>query len=146
MKTLNIRFEKIVGFIESSSSDPLNIVRQNSRTEIRRNFFSNRAVDKWNNLSSELKHCRSIEMFKNNVKVLLKTNSIWCQANLMIVRTRQPVRALSTFAFIYPNRGLGKFTSKQVNNFEPVNDFNDIRNHPLKILKNGIFWMIMKRW
>ena len=61
MKTLNIRFEKIVGFIESSSSDPLNIVRQNSRTEIRRNFFSNRAVDKWKNLSSELKHCRSIE-------------------------------------------------------------------------------------
>ena len=62
--------------VTRNTSDTLNIVRQNSQTDIRRNFFSNQVVDKWNNLSSELKHCCSIEMFENNVKVLLKTNSI----------------------------------------------------------------------
>ena len=59
--------------VTRNTSDTLNIVRQNSQTDIRRNFFSNQVVDKWNNLSSELKHCCSIEMFENNVKVLLKT-------------------------------------------------------------------------
>lgn len=55
------------------SNDPLNISRKNPRTEIRRNFFSNRVIDHWNVLPSELKSASSVFVFKKKVcDMLLK--------------------------------------------------------------------------
>ena len=59
-----------------NTSDPLNIVRQNPRTEIRRSFFSNRVVDTWNSLPSDVKHSKTITMFKSRVRELIKNNLI----------------------------------------------------------------------
>lgn len=53
------------------TSDPLNILRQNSRTEIRRNFFSQRVITPWNNLASEVKNSRSVFAFKSKVNSML---------------------------------------------------------------------------
>lgn len=50
--------------ITRDTSDPLNIVRQVARTEIRRHFFSNRVIDHWNSLPSEIKMSRSVFSFK----------------------------------------------------------------------------------
>lgn len=57
------------------TNDPLNILRPNPRNEIRRSFFSVRVVDAWNALPSEVKHAKSITMFKNSVRDLLKNNA-----------------------------------------------------------------------
>ena len=40
--------------ITRDKSDPLNIVRQVARTEIRRHFFNNRVIDHWNSLPSSV--------------------------------------------------------------------------------------------
>jgi hypothetical protein len=54
--------------ITRHTQDPLNICRKNPRTEIRRNFFSNRVIDTWNNIPSEIKNSRSVAMFKTYVE------------------------------------------------------------------------------
>ena len=46
----------------------LNIVGKRSRLEIRRNFFSQRVVDKWNGLSLETKQAKIIGKFKWRLK------------------------------------------------------------------------------
>ena len=56
--------------VTRETSDPLNFVRQNPRTEVRRNFFSNRVINKWNNLPSELKSAVSVNSFKRQLKEL----------------------------------------------------------------------------
>jgi hypothetical protein len=61
--------------VTRQNSDPLNIVRPNPRNEIRKAFFSFRVVDAWNALPSECKHARSIAMFKNSVRELIKANN-----------------------------------------------------------------------
>ena len=51
--------------------DPLNIVPQPFRGEIRRNFFSNRVVSYWNAIPSETKRLKSVAAFKNYAETML---------------------------------------------------------------------------
>ena len=47
-----------------------NIVRVNSKLEVRRNFFSQRVAEKWNALPLNLKSCKSVKEFR---ALLMKT-------------------------------------------------------------------------
>ena len=49
------------------TSDPMNIVHPTSRLDIRKNFFSNRVVTKWNEIPSEIKMASSISAFKSYI-------------------------------------------------------------------------------
>jgi ribonuclease P/MRP protein subunit RPP40 len=59
-------FQKVdtTGRLTRSAADPLNLKTQAAHLEIRRNFFSNRAVDGWNLVPSELKNARTVQYFK----------------------------------------------------------------------------------
>lgn len=46
-------------------SDPLNILQQRSNLELRKNFFSLRVVEHWNNLPTTIKNASSVNSFKN---------------------------------------------------------------------------------
>jgi hypothetical protein len=46
-------------------SDPLNLIQQYARTEIRRNAFGIRVVEKWNKLSTTTKSASNSGSFKN---------------------------------------------------------------------------------
>ena len=58
-----------------SASDPLNLKQQASRLETRRNFFSNRVVEAWNLVPSEIKSARTVHGFKNAYR---KHRETWC--------------------------------------------------------------------
>ena len=45
-----------------------NIVRTNSRLELRRNFFSQRVAERWNALPQKAKEARTVVEFKNLMK------------------------------------------------------------------------------
>ena len=47
------------------AADPFNIRQRNARLDIRRNFFTNRVVDDWNNIPSSVKCSVTVEGFKN---------------------------------------------------------------------------------
>ena len=47
------------------AADPLNIRSQPSRLELRKHFFSNRVVELWNSLPSEVKNARNVVQFKS---------------------------------------------------------------------------------
>ena len=47
------------------SSYPWNIVEPRSRTDLRRNFFSNRVATRWNNLPIDVKSAPTVNSFKN---------------------------------------------------------------------------------
>ena len=49
------------------TADPLNIIKVASRSEIRKNFFSQRVIDHWNNLSHETKRAKNTIIFKKIV-------------------------------------------------------------------------------
>ena len=53
--------------ITRETSDPINIVRQVVGTEIWRHFFSNRVIENWNSLPSEIKLSRSVHSFKLHI-------------------------------------------------------------------------------
>ena len=53
------------------TSDPLNIVRKNPRTDIRRHFFSNRVIEYWNLIPSDTKNVRTVSAFKAKVSDML---------------------------------------------------------------------------
>ena len=57
--------------ITRDTSDPLNIIRQATRTEIRRHFFSNRVIQHWNDLPSNIKLVKSVSAFKSYVNKML---------------------------------------------------------------------------
>ena len=57
--------------VTRDTADPLNIVRQIPRTEIRRNFFSQRVINHWNALDSATKNSPTVNAFKAQVKKLL---------------------------------------------------------------------------
>ena len=57
--------------ITRHTSDPLNIVKVTSKSEIRRNFFSLRVVEHWNQLPAETKRAKSVAAFKNKISELL---------------------------------------------------------------------------
>ena len=50
-----------------------NIISYRPRTEIRKNFFSNRVVRTWNALPTELKEARNLNVFKQKLKELILT-------------------------------------------------------------------------
>ena len=43
------------------------MVKQRSNLEIKKHFFSDRVVDKWNSMPSEIKNARDVKKFKNNI-------------------------------------------------------------------------------
>ena len=49
-----------------------NIKKQQPRTDVRKYFFSNRVVDRWNSLPSDVKKSESIVTFKNHIVRLIK--------------------------------------------------------------------------
>ena len=53
------------------TADPLNIVLQKCRTEIRRKFFTNRIVEDWNRLPSEVKSAPKVNTFKRRYDALI---------------------------------------------------------------------------
>jgi hypothetical protein len=48
--------------------DPLNLRPQTCRLETRRNFFSQRVVDTWNNIPATLKQAATVKELKNGLK------------------------------------------------------------------------------
>lgn len=53
------------------SADPLNIQPQTFNGDIRKNFFSNRVVETWNNLPSDIKASRNVQQFKSKYDKLV---------------------------------------------------------------------------
>ena len=47
------------------TSKPLNICRENSRLEVRKNFFTPRSVDRWNRLPDYVQGAEDLNSFKN---------------------------------------------------------------------------------
>ena len=45
----------------------LNLVRRPTRTDVRSNFFSNRVVESWNRLPTELKESRTVKSFNDGL-------------------------------------------------------------------------------
>ena len=56
------------------------IVRENSRLELRRNFFSQRVADKWNSLPREAKEATTVREFKYRVPI--EECCVICTANI----------------------------------------------------------------
>jgi len=52
------------------AADPLNVKLPPARLELRRNFFSVRVCEKWNNLPKEVKQCKNVKSFKRELKKL----------------------------------------------------------------------------
>ena len=50
----------------------MNFVKQKSNLDLRRHFFSNRVVDKWNILPSAVKNAKDVNNFKNLYDVYIK--------------------------------------------------------------------------
>ena len=48
----------------------LNIKANNFKSEIRRNFYTVRAVDQWNNLPNYVKECKNVNQFKRAYKFM----------------------------------------------------------------------------
>ena len=57
-----------------TTSDPLNILPRHARNEVRRNFFSIRVVNTWNNVPADIKRAPSVSSFKRSINVLLSSN------------------------------------------------------------------------
>ena len=64
------------GRLTRATSDPLNIVKKHSNNEVRKNFFSNRVVEKWNNLPADVKRAKKVSTFKNSISELIKLKLI----------------------------------------------------------------------
>ena len=45
----------------------LNLVRRQTRTDVRSNFFSNRVIEPWNRLPTELKESKTVNSFKDGL-------------------------------------------------------------------------------
>ena len=53
----------------------MNVIRGEGKGEIRKNFWSQRVVDPWNSLPSEVKEADSFNNFKNGLdNILFKKN------------------------------------------------------------------------
>ena len=50
--------------VTKQSSDALNIIKTRCRTEVRRNFFTNRVAEKWNKVPEYVKRAGNIKPFK----------------------------------------------------------------------------------
>jgi len=54
--------------ITRMAADPLNIRPQAPRLDIRRQFFSQRVIENWNSIPSEIKNSLTVTSFKNAYK------------------------------------------------------------------------------
>ena len=52
------------GRVTRQSSDPLNLCKKRPQTALYANFFTNRVIDHWNELPSEVKNARNVKNFK----------------------------------------------------------------------------------
>ena len=59
---------------EEDRVDNRNFVKQQAKGELRRNFFSFRVVDQWNNLPSAVKNAENVNNFKNLYDSWVKGN------------------------------------------------------------------------
>ena len=48
----------------------MNLMQQPARLDIRRNFYSSRVVERWNEVPASLKQDKSVNAFKNGYKVI----------------------------------------------------------------------------
>ena len=48
-----------------------NLVRRQIRTDVRSNFFSNRVIEPWNRLPTELKESRTVKSFKGGLDTII---------------------------------------------------------------------------
>jgi ribonuclease P/MRP protein subunit RPP40 len=51
-----------------SADDPLNLRPKTTRLEIRRNFFSSRVIESWNQVPSTMKNAKTVGGFKREYK------------------------------------------------------------------------------
>ena len=51
-----------------SADCPLNLRQMAARLEVRRNFFSNRVIDSWNQLPTHVKNVKTVSSFKHGYK------------------------------------------------------------------------------
>jgi hypothetical protein len=58
-----------------AAAEPNSLKRPPARLELRRNFFSNRVIKKWNNLPSEVKSANSVKQFKMAYRLFMDNNS-----------------------------------------------------------------------
>lgn len=52
------------------AADMLNLYKSPCTSEMRRNFFSQRVIDQWNNLPIEIRNSASVNQFKNGLKAM----------------------------------------------------------------------------
>jgi hypothetical protein len=50
------------------AADPLNMRAEQSRTEIRKNVYTQRVVAEWNRITNEVKNRTNVHVFKNNYR------------------------------------------------------------------------------
>ena len=57
------------------AADPLNVKVTHGRLETRKNFFSVRVTQQWNNIPSEIKKMRTVNGFKKSYAAYRKKNA-----------------------------------------------------------------------
>jgi hypothetical protein len=50
-----------------NQTEPLNLIRSRSNLDIRKNFYTVRIVEQWNNISSIIKHLPNVKHFKTKL-------------------------------------------------------------------------------
>ena len=55
-----------------NQNEPLNLVKQNSRLDCRKNFYTNRIVNAWNSVPSNIKHSTTVKSFKSRLTVWME--------------------------------------------------------------------------
>ena len=48
-----------------TTADPLNVRVKHGRLEVRRNFFTVRVTEQWNQVPMNIKSCRAVDLFKS---------------------------------------------------------------------------------
>jgi len=66
-KIFHLRLENIA---TRQAADPLNLRQDRSRLEVRKNWFSQRVVTKWNELDASIKNAPSLKLFKSHLNTL----------------------------------------------------------------------------
>ena len=63
------------GVVTRHQTDPLNIVKERSNLELRRNFFTVRVADTWNKIPSDLKNILPEQKFKKSLKLWMNNRT-----------------------------------------------------------------------
>ena len=54
------------------TNDPYNIRQKKPNSDIRKHFFSNRIINEWNMLPSDVKCSKNVQVFKRHIERLIK--------------------------------------------------------------------------